>query len=109
MNRNCVVDTKSYSGYEDGGEVVYLKLVFNPIKCSQCNWKDGWNTAYWKGQHPCRLVMVKHENYYSSGIEADDFGMEIWAVVFKFTKNDLNRFAETLPFTMGEERMLESG
>ena len=112
MNKNCIIGNESYSGYEDGVEVAYLKLFFDPWKCSQCKWKDGWTKEYWKGQHPCRLIMVNHPNYFESAIETvgDDFLSlhQVWSVTFRFAMSELADFANTLPL-MSEERMLTSG
>ena len=110
MKKDCIQGNESYEGYEEGEKIVYLKLIFNPLKCSQCNWKNGWNTEYWKGQHPCRLMMVQHPNYYDSAIEDLGSYLQVWTVTFRFTMPELDEFDKTLPLMREDERnMLTSG
>jgi len=73
MNKDCIKKTKSYQSIEDGVQIVYLKLFFDPVKCSQCNWRDGWQSDYRHGNHPCRVMLLQHPNYYDSAVENSDF------------------------------------
>lgn len=105
MKKDCIQGNESYEGYENGEKIAYLKLFFNPLKCSRCNWKDGWSAEYQKGRHPCRLILVNHPNYFDSAIEYLDY-LQVWTVTFRFTMSELDEFVKTLPLLVEDERMM---
>jgi hypothetical protein len=96
MKKDCVVDFAVQKTIENGQEMAYLTLRFSPRKCALCNWQDGWKTKYWLGQHPCRVMMVGHPNFYSAYDNNSLFGKHTWDITFRFNMAELVEFEQTM-------------